>query len=142
MVVWSAGCAVTAIASAPAALSASPGATAAPPARTGSVPPPSPDATASPASTTAAPAASSPGAATARLAAALPKSLSCDAPEAASGDKAELASVFCYVGDRTVGSVVYRIYPSLAALRDDYASWLAYYGIASGRTGSCAKGEP
>jgi hypothetical protein len=82
-----------------------------------------------------------PGSAAAQLAAALPASLSCDPPETASSDSVELASVFCYVGDGTVGSLVYTLYPNLAALRNDYGSWLDYYGLAMGTSGSCADGD-
>jgi hypothetical protein len=92
---------------------------------------------ASPAGPTAAP-----GSALRQIAVALPTSLSCDPPETPSPDSAQVASVFCYVGDGTVGYVTYDLYPNLSALRNDYGAWLDYYKLAMGTSGSCAKGEP
>jgi hypothetical protein len=118
-----------AVASAPAVPSDRPGALA------------SPSGLAGPGTTTSATAGPTPSAATTRLAAAMPTSLACDEPEAGAEDDAALASVFCYVGNGTVGSIVYRLYPSLADLQADYASWLSYYEVRPDTAGSCAAGD-
>lgn len=80
-------------------------------------------------------------AAIAQLAAALPAAAQCDAPEAAPPDSGELASAFCYIGDGTTGSLVYTLYPTVAALRSGYGSWLDYYHLALGTAGSCENGD-
>jgi TIR domain-containing protein len=81
-----------------------------------------------------------PSDAIARITAALPASLSCEPPETPT-DSAEVASVFCYVGDGTIGYVDYTLYPDLATMRSDYGSWLDYYTLAMGTSGSCATGH-
>lgn len=80
-----------------------------------------------------------PSDATAQIIGALPKSVSCDPPKKPSSGSAE---VFCFIGDGTAEYVDYTLYPNVSGLRSDYASWLAYYNLAAGVAGSCAKGQP
>ncbi len=82
-----------------------------------------------------------PGSEVARITAALPSSLSCDPAEKPSTVTAEVASVFCYVGDGTVAYVTYSLYQNVSALRKDYGAWLDYYGLSMGTSGTCSTGD-